>query len=112
MLYRIVLVISDDLEVLQKELASASYHKRVNLPEVTSLFCITLQDAHEFLNFLLNEIVDTLEKECSTAKDSPETTSPEEVSNGAVNHLANGVQKEPLVTWVHKNFQVTRITEK
>nr|CAB3446988.1 unnamed protein product [Digitaria exilis] len=35
------------------------------------------QDAHEFLNFLLNEIVDILEKESSSAKVSPETTSPE-----------------------------------
>lgn len=63
------------------------------------------QDAHEFLNFLLNEIVDILEKEFSMMKDSPETTSPEGASNGDINHLANGVGKEPLVTWVHKDFQ-------
>ncbi|PWZ20977.1 Ubiquitin carboxyl-terminal hydrolase 3 [Zea mays] len=61
------------------------------------------QDAHEFLNFLLNEIVDILEKESSSAKDSPGTTSSENVSNGAA---VDGVRKEPLVTWVHKNFQV------
>uniref|UniRef100_A0A6V7QVD3 ubiquitinyl hydrolase 1 n=1 Tax=Ananas comosus var. bracteatus TaxID=296719 RepID=A0A6V7QVD3_ANACO len=36
------------------------------------------QDAHEFLNFLLNELVDILEKESN---------------------------KEPFVTWVHKSFQ-------
>ncbi|GJM85328.1 hypothetical protein PR202_ga01769 [Eleusine coracana subsp. coracana] len=60
------------------------------------------QDAHEFLNFLLNEIVDILEKESSSANDSPETTSPEKMSNGAAVH---GIRKEPLVTWVHKNFQ-------
>jgi ubiquitin carboxyl-terminal hydrolase 12/46 len=60
------------------------------------------QDAHEFLNFLLNEIVDILERESSSANDSPETTSPEKMSNGAVVH---GVRKEPLVTWVHKSFQ-------
>jgi ubiquitin carboxyl-terminal hydrolase 12/46 len=57
------------------------------------------------LNFLLNEFVDILEKEASSAKVSPETTSPEKVSNGA--HV-NGVKKEPLVTWVHKSFQVTK----
>ena len=56
------------------------------------------------MNFLLNEIVDILEKESSSAKDSPGTTSPEMVSNGAA---VDGVRKEPLVTWVHKNFQVT-----
>uniref|UniRef100_A0ACD5Z0T4 Uncharacterized protein n=1 Tax=Avena sativa TaxID=4498 RepID=A0ACD5Z0T4_AVESA len=64
------------------------------------------QDAHEFLNFLLNEIVDILEREFSTMKDSPETTSPDGgASNGEAKHLANGVRREPMVTWVHKNFQ-------
>jgi len=66
------------------------------------------QDAHEFLNFLLNEIVDILEKESSSAKVCPETTSPEKVSNGAA---VDGVRKEPLVTWVHKNFQGTLTNE-
>ncbi|KAA8530851.1 hypothetical protein F0562_005525 [Nyssa sinensis] len=41
------------------------------------------QDAHEFLNYLLNELI----------------------ANGPKTALANGDQKEPLVTWVHKNFQ-------
>lgn len=59
------------------------------------------------MNFLLNEIVDILEKEFSTVKDSPESTSPGGVANGEVYHLANEVRREPLVTWVHKNFQVT-----
>ncbi|KAL9253403.1 Ubiquitin carboxyl-terminal hydrolase 3-like protein [Drosera capensis] len=66
------------------------------------------QDAHEFLNFLLNELVDILEKESAATK--VENTSPEKTANGPSNgHLsasngANG-SKEPLVTWVHKNFQ-------
>ncbi|XBI46675.1 hypothetical protein VPH35_110856 [Triticum aestivum] len=69
-------------------------------------FCSSMhQDAHEFLNFLLNEIVDILEKEFSTVKDSPESTSPGRAANGEVYHLANEVRREPLVTWVHKNFQ-------
>ncbi|KAM3387362.1 hypothetical protein ACQJBY_010288 [Aegilops geniculata] len=63
------------------------------------------QDAHEFLNFLLNELVDILEKESSAAKDSPQSSSPEKVPNGPVQPLANGVKKEPPVTLVHKNFQ-------
>ncbi|URE49770.1 ubiquitin carboxyl-terminal hydrolase [Musa troglodytarum] len=64
------------------------------------------QDAHEFLNFLLNELVDILEKESDAAKSSPETLSPsKKIANGPSHPVANGVQKEPLVTWVHKNFQ-------
>ncbi|KAK2982330.1 hypothetical protein RJ640_009027, partial [Escallonia rubra] len=64
------------------------------------------QDAHEFLNFLLNELVDILEKESVAAKSSPETSSlPEKSANGPMNGQANGFKKEPLVTWVHENFQ-------
>ncbi|CAL9150160.1 unnamed protein product, partial [Musa hybrid cultivar] len=64
------------------------------------------QDAHEFLNFLLNELADILEKESDAAKDSIETSSPsEKLANGPNHSLPNGVPKEPLLTWVHKNFQ-------
>ncbi|KOM30719.1 hypothetical protein LR48_Vigan01g027300 [Vigna angularis] len=65
------------------------------------------QDAHEFLNFLLNELVDILEKESQAAKTADQETSPpsEKAANGPKNGQANGVHKEPLVTWVHKNFQ-------
>ncbi|PSS36690.1 Ubiquitin carboxyl-terminal hydrolase [Actinidia chinensis var. chinensis] len=65
------------------------------------------QDAHEFLNYLLNELVDILEKESHAAKTNAETSSPppEKVANGPNTIHANGAQKEPLVTWVHKNFQ-------
>lgn len=64
------------------------------------------QDAHEFLNFLLNELVDILEKEANAVKNTPETSSPlEKVANGPSGPQANGSRKEPLVTWVHKCFQ-------
>ncbi|BFG35482.1 ubiquitin carboxyl-terminal hydrolase 3 [Prunus yedoensis var. nudiflora] len=64
------------------------------------------QDAHEFLNFLLNELVDILEKEAQAAKSDQETSSPpEKMVNGPKNAQANGSHKDPLVTWVHKNFQ-------
>ncbi|KAA8530849.1 hypothetical protein F0562_005527 [Nyssa sinensis] len=63
------------------------------------------QDAHEFLNYLLNELVDILEKESQAAKSDHETSPPEKIANGPKIALANGAQKEPLVTWVHKNFQ-------
>jgi len=60
------------------------------------------------LNFLLNELVDILEKEAQAAKTDPETPTPsEKVANGFKNGHANGPKKEPLITWVHKNFQVT-----
>jgi len=60
----------------------------------------------------LNELVDILEKESSAAKDSPQLSSPEKAPNGPVQPLANGVKKEPPVTLVHKNFQVTELIEK
>ncbi|CAN6479865.1 unnamed protein product [Victoria cruziana] len=64
------------------------------------------QDAHEFLNFLLNELVDILEKESTAVNDSPDNTSPsEKTANGHRNVQANGNHKEPVVTWVHKIFQ-------
>ncbi|XP_027772246.1 ubiquitin carboxyl-terminal hydrolase 4 isoform X1 [Solanum pennellii] len=65
------------------------------------------QDAHEFLNYLLNELVDILEKEAGPAKSDQETSSPtEKNANGPTRVDDNGDKKEPLVTWVHKNFQV------
>ncbi|XP_072989758.1 ubiquitin carboxyl-terminal hydrolase 4 [Typha latifolia] len=63
------------------------------------------QDAHEFLNFLLNELVDILEKESDTAKTSPEASSIQKAANGVYHTKTNGIRKEPLVTWVHKMFQ-------
>ncbi|KAL6220094.1 hypothetical protein ACLB2K_007851 [Fragaria x ananassa] len=57
------------------------------------------QDAHEFLNFLLNELVDILEKEAQAAKSDQETSSPpEKLANGPKNGQANGSHKDPLVT--------------
>ncbi|XP_042456588.1 ubiquitin carboxyl-terminal hydrolase 4-like [Zingiber officinale] len=63
------------------------------------------QDAHEFLNFLLNELVDILEKESSAGKSSKETSPSGNVANGPSHSVGNGALKEPLSTWVHKNFQ-------
>lgn len=71
------------------------------------LFLLFCQDAHEFLNFLLNELVDILEKEAQAKKSDHETSPPSDPVNVPENGLANGGKKEPLVTWVHKNFQVT-----
>ncbi|KAG6394510.1 hypothetical protein SASPL_145098 [Salvia splendens] len=61
------------------------------------------QDAHEFLNYLLNELVDILEKEARAAKSDQEISL--KVANGPTTISSNGLIKEPVVTWVHKNFQ-------
>ncbi|XP_039144611.1 ubiquitin carboxyl-terminal hydrolase 4-like [Dioscorea cayenensis subsp. rotundata] len=64
------------------------------------------QDAHEFLIFLLNELVDILERESKAAEGSLGPPTPSEMlNNGQVWPQANGVHKEALVTWVHKSFQ-------
>ncbi|KAG2240520.1 hypothetical protein Bca52824_090662 [Brassica carinata] len=51
------------------------------------------QDAHEFLNYLLNEVVDILEKEAKATKAEHKTSSsassPEKVANGPKLPLAN-----------------------
>ncbi|CAA7403289.1 unnamed protein product [Spirodela intermedia] len=70
------------------------------------------QDAHEFLNFLLNELVDILEKESNAATSSPGTlTASENIANGTCNHVSNGIKEEQLVSWVHRIFQGTLTNE-
>ncbi|CAA2969514.1 ubiquitin carboxyl-terminal hydrolase 3-like [Olea europaea var. sylvestris] len=63
------------------------------------------QDAHEFLNFLLNELADILEKESHKVTSLPQASSAEHVANGVNYAQVNGFKKEPLVTLVHKYFQ-------
>ncbi|KAK6150406.1 hypothetical protein DH2020_015338 [Rehmannia glutinosa] len=60
-------------------------------------------DAHEFLNYLLNELVDILEKEARATKSDQEV--PQKIANGPTTISSNSPQKEPVITWVHKNFQ-------
>jgi ubiquitin carboxyl-terminal hydrolase 12/46 len=72
---------------------------------VNSHYC-TLQDAHEFLNFLLNELVDILEKEHNAARESLQNLSLQKNSDGPIDGQPNGSHKELAVTWVHKCFQV------
>ncbi|XP_051140793.1 ubiquitin carboxyl-terminal hydrolase 3 [Andrographis paniculata] len=61
------------------------------------------QDAHEFLNYLLNELVDILEKEARASKNNQEIS--QKIANGQTNMPCNGLEKDPLITWVHQNFQ-------
>ncbi|KAK6125780.1 hypothetical protein DH2020_040477 [Rehmannia glutinosa] len=61
------------------------------------------QDAHEFLNYLLNELVDILEKEARATKSDQEV--PQKIANGPTTISSNSPQKDPVITWVHKNFQ-------
>ena len=55
---------------------------------------------------MLNELADILENEL--AKVPVENSSPPvNISNGPHGGPVNGAKKEPLVTWVHKSFQVS-----
>lgn len=72
---------------------------------MNSHYC-TLQDAHEFLNFLLNELVDILEKEHNAARESLPNISFQKNSNDPIDGQPNGSHKELAATWVHKCFQV------
>lgn len=58
---------------------------------------------------MLNELVDIVEKEHQAAKDPLGASPPDKIANGVKTPQANGVKKEPLVTWVHENFQVSCI---
>ncbi|KAH9316845.1 hypothetical protein KI387_018614, partial [Taxus chinensis] len=70
------------------------------------------QDAHEFLNFLLNDLAETLEKETSaTKKLSGNLLQPEKKTNGSVNGLVNGTPQPSALTWVHNIFQGTFANE-
>lgn len=72
---------------------------------ISATALIYIQDAHEFLNYLLNELVDILEKEARAAKIDQEISP--KIANGPTTISSNGPLKEPVVTWVHKNFQVS-----
>lgn len=54
------------------------------------------------MNFLLNQLTEILVKESQSALCPP---SQERIANGQNKTLENG-KKEPVVTWVQKNFQV------
>ncbi|KAG6548356.1 hypothetical protein Mapa_010135 [Marchantia paleacea] len=70
------------------------------------------QDAHEFLNFLLNELVDILEKEAkASSKPTSGQVHPDKLANGTANGIANGNHHHSVVTWVHKIFQGTLTNE-
>lgn len=75
-------------------------------PWTENTICI-LQDAHEFLNFLLNELVDILEKESKVVAEPCENSSLKKNSNGPINVQLNGTKIEPVPTLVHKCFQVS-----
>ncbi|KAH8961118.1 hypothetical protein BDL97_05G033900 [Sphagnum fallax] len=93
----------------------SAQNKTIGETEDNLLTCLSelfTQDAHEFLNFLLNELVDILEKEARAAKSNSGKQAPlEKLQNGALNGMANGNHKEPMVTWVHKIFQGTLTNE-
>lgn len=102
-----------DAEVLLRASRELGFGRRLFVKGEQMLTVIWLvQDAHEFLNFLLNELVDILEREAKAAKSNSgcETSPGKVVGNGSVSGLANGTHKEAVVTWVHKIFQVRGLT--
>lgn len=55
---------------------------------------------------MLNDLVEIVEKE--TAKGPVENLSPpDKIANGTHGGQVNGAKKEPVLTWIHKNFQVS-----
>ncbi|KAL9141340.1 hypothetical protein ABFS82_14G096200 [Erythranthe guttata] len=62
------------------------------------------QDAHEFLNFVLNKLVEIMEKESHKVTSAPQTVSVEDAVNEPTNGRING-SNEPFFSWVHKVFQ-------
>ena len=58
------------------------------------------------MNYLLNELVDILEKEAKT--NGVKTPHQEQANNGISNGSINGSQERPITTWVHKLFQVNQ----
>uniref|UniRef100_A0A7N0UPS6 ubiquitinyl hydrolase 1 n=1 Tax=Kalanchoe fedtschenkoi TaxID=63787 RepID=A0A7N0UPS6_KALFE len=62
------------------------------------------QDAHEFLNYLLNELAETLAKEARSTNTGDSSPSREKLANGGTKPVGV-VKEEPIVTWVHKIFQ-------
>eukprot|EP00271_Cylindrocystis_brebissonii_P010888 TRINITY_DN27341_c0_g1_i1.p1 TRINITY_DN27341_c0_g1~~TRINITY_DN27341_c0_g1_i1.p1 ORF type:complete len:388 (+),score=100.49 TRINITY_DN27341_c0_g1_i1:607-1770(+) len=75
------------------------------------------QDAHEFLNFLLNELADILEGEVKAGKaEAGKMVGPAEEANGeeggsGANGTTQAEQKKTIVTWVHEIFQGTLTNE-
>jgi ubiquitin carboxyl-terminal hydrolase 12/46 len=66
----------------------------------------SLQDAHEFLNYLLNQVGEGLEKQQKQGALAPADDAP---SNGS---SSNGsAQQQPASTWVHDIFQGRLVSE-
>ncbi|KAK9815432.1 hypothetical protein WJX72_003636 [[Myrmecia] bisecta] len=71
------------------------------------------QDAHEFLNFLLNEVSEILEKEAAAKQQStpPGLVNGLSNGNGYAQHSAAANGKAPVKTWVHELFQGKLVNE-
>ncbi|EPS66070.1 hypothetical protein M569_08707, partial [Genlisea aurea] len=61
------------------------------------------QDAQEFLNFLLNELVEIVVKETRANKSDQET--PQKLANGPKNGASVAPKEERVITWVHNCFE-------
>lgn len=63
------------------------------------------QDAHEFLNYLLNTIADLLQEERKQEKTNGR------LANGTLDSQNNNSNATPAPTWVHEIFQGTLTNE-
>lgn len=63
------------------------------------------QDAHEFLNYLLNTIADLLQEERKQDKTNGR------LANGTLDSQNNNSNATPAPTWVHEIFQGTLTNE-
>ncbi|KAJ7610881.1 hypothetical protein FB45DRAFT_327113 [Roridomyces roridus] len=81
------------------------------LKEFNELFRSTMhQDAHEFLNYLLNKIVEEIEED-RRAGDSGRATPQQEASRSTATLASSQGKPPPIATLVHKLFEGTLTSE-
>lgn len=92
----------------------AEYVEEQDKDSKLSLFCFSpselfdnymQQDAHEFLNYLLNTIADLLQEERKQEKTNGR------LANGTLDSQNNNSNATPAPTWVHEIFQGTLTNE-
>lgn len=88
------------------------HHLKLNLSSEVFVFSLSelfdnymQQDAHEFLNYLLNTIADLLQEERKQEKTNGR------LANGTLDCQNNNSNANPAPTWVHEIFQGTLTNE-
>lgn len=90
----------------QDSLQNLLHHLSIYSTCPTELFDNYMQqDAHEFLNYLLNTIADLLQEERKQEKTNGR------LANGTLDSQNNNSNATPAPTWVHEIFQGTLTNE-